>query len=108
MKEGATASKAPSLEVFEFGPYNADRHPSDILPALPMFRHLFSPLSTDPSTMTLKASKVLVADVECVTSTIVKVRGPTWYLKVKKGEQDELILCAAIGPQALIRTYQRH
>ena len=36
--------------------------------------------------MALKAYKVPLLDLECVTNTIVKLGGPTWYLNIKKGE----------------------
>ena len=85
MKEGAGAGVAPNLQVFEFGPLNLTRHPSDILPCLSIFRHLFAPLPTNPAEMHLRTVKVPIMDVECVTWTLLKVSGPTWYLNIKKG-----------------------
>ncbi|PGH18707.1 hypothetical protein AJ80_04360 [Polytolypa hystricis UAMH7299] len=83
-REGLAAGPNPSLQVFEFGPAHAKRNPSDILPYLPVFRHLFAPLPTFPKDMALKTYKIPLEDLECVTSTILKVGGPTWYLNIKK------------------------
>ncbi|KKZ63816.1 hypothetical protein EMCG_01920 [[Emmonsia] crescens] len=83
-REGMAPGPNLGLQVFEFGPINASRHPSDILPYLPAFRHLFSPLSTDPNVMVLKTCRIPLEDLECVTSTVVKIGGPTWYLNIKK------------------------
>jgi antiviral helicase SKI2 len=79
----------PSLQVLGFGPANPKRHASDILPFLPTFRNLFAPLPAAPSDMELKIHKIPVADLECVTSTIVKIGGPTWYLNIKKGKRNK-------------------
>jgi antiviral helicase SKI2 len=63
------------------------RHPSDILPFLPTFRHLFGLLPDRATDMTLKTCRIPLGDVECVTNTLVKVGGPIWYLNIKKGKQ---------------------
>jgi antiviral helicase SKI2 len=86
MKEGASGGAIPSLQVFEFGPAKATRHPSDILPCLPIFRNQFAPLPKQPSDMVLKAVKVPVTDLECVTSAVVKFHDPIWYLNIRKGK----------------------
>ncbi|KAG5301793.1 translation repressor [Histoplasma ohiense] len=83
-REGMAPGPNLNLEVFEFGPISGIRHPSDILPYLPAFRHLFSPLSTEPNEMVLKTYKIPLEDLECVTSTVLKIGGPTWYLNIKK------------------------
>ncbi|KAL1955256.1 hypothetical protein VTO42DRAFT_8854 [Malbranchea cinnamomea] len=100
MREGAGAGAAPNFQVLEFGPLNATRHPSDILPCLPIFRHLFVPLPSASSDMRLKTVKVPVTDLECVTSTLLEVRGPTWYLNIKKeaekfAHKELLTLCSS-------------
>ncbi|OJD17841.1 hypothetical protein AJ78_02082 [Emergomyces pasteurianus Ep9510] len=99
-REGMAPGPNFGLQVFEFGPINASRHPSDILPCLPAFRHLFSPLSTDPNEMVLKTYKIPLEDLECVTSTVVKIGGPTWYLNIKKeslkvAQKDLVPLCTS-------------
>ncbi|EEQ92072.2 DEAD/DEAH box RNA helicase [Blastomyces dermatitidis ER-3] len=85
-RDGMAPGPNLGLQVFEFGPISASRHPSDILPYLPAFRHLFSPLSTNPNEMVLKTYKIPLEDLECVTTTVVKIGGPTWYLNIKKVE----------------------
>ncbi|EEH44136.1 SKI complex RNA helicase subunit SKI2 [Paracoccidioides brasiliensis Pb18] len=84
VREGVAPGPNLGLQVFEFGPMKSSRHPSDILPYLPEFRHLFSPLSTEPFEMVLKTYKIALEDLECVTSTVLKIGGPTWYLNIKK------------------------
>ncbi|KAM5469112.1 Antiviral helicase ski2 [Microsporum audouinii] len=84
MKEGVTSGPVPSLNVFEIGPLESRRFPSDILPYLPVFRKNFHPLSTSPDHMALRSCKVPLANLECVTGTSVKIGGPTWYLNIKK------------------------
>lgn len=95
-REGMAPGPNLNLEVFEFGPINGSRHPSDILPYLPAFRHLFSPLSTEPNEMVLKTYKIPLEDLECVTSTVLKIGGPTWYLNIKKGKREPTFLIATL------------
>lgn len=51
-----------------------------------MFKHLLQTLPTRAADMALKSYKVPLLDLECVTNTLVKLGGPTWYLNIKKGE----------------------
>lgn len=44
-----------------------------------------TPLPTRAVDMTLKVCKIPIADIECVTNTIVRLNGPPWYLNIKKG-----------------------
>ncbi|OAT11538.1 DEAD/DEAH box RNA helicase [Blastomyces gilchristii SLH14081] len=99
-RDGMAPGPNLGLQVFEFGPISASRHPSDILPYLPAFRHLFSPLSTNPNEMVLKTYKIPLEDLECVTTTVVKIGGPTWYLNIKKeslkvAQKDLVPLCTS-------------
>ncbi|KAL1982697.1 hypothetical protein VTN96DRAFT_948 [Rasamsonia emersonii] len=84
VREGIAGGGEPSIQVLEIGALGDKRHPSDILPFLPIFRHLFRPLPTRSADMTLKTCRIPLADVECATSTMVKVGGPIWYLNIKK------------------------
>jgi antiviral helicase SKI2 len=85
VREGVGGGATPSIQVLEIGKLSHRRHPSDILPFLPRFRHLLHPLPTRAADMTLKVCKIPLSDLECVTNTMVKVGGPTWYLNIKKG-----------------------
>lgn len=85
VREGVSGGATPSLQVFEIGTLSNKRHPSDILPFLPAFRHLFNPLPTKSSQMTSKVCRVALSDLECVTNTMVKLSGPLWYLNIRKG-----------------------
>ncbi|EFR05149.1 hypothetical protein MGYG_08161 [Nannizzia gypsea CBS 118893] len=100
MKEGVTGGPIPSLSVFEIGPLESRRFPSDILPYMPMFREYFHRLSTSPENMALKSCKVPLANLECVTGTTVRIGAPTWCLNmhkeaVKVAEKEFSKLCAS-------------
>lgn len=86
VREGvSTAGPVPNIQVLEIGTLSAKRDPSDILPFLPTFRHLFRSLPTRSADMTLKVVRIPLTDLECVTNTMVKIGGPMWYLNIKKG-----------------------
>ncbi|KAL2872424.1 armadillo-type protein [Aspergillus lucknowensis] len=89
----------PVIQILEVGKLASKRHPSEILPFLPAFRQFFHPLPTRAADMTLKVFKIPLADIECVTNTIVKLGGPPWYLNIKKeaikfAEKELSNLCA--------------
>lgn len=76
--------------MLEVGTISSKRHPSDILPFIEIFRQYFQKLPTTAAEMTLKIVHVPLVDLECVTNTQVKVGGPIWYLKIKKGTNNSL------------------
>ncbi|OJJ46626.1 hypothetical protein ASPZODRAFT_152081 [Penicilliopsis zonata CBS 506.65] len=84
VKEGVSGGTTPSIQVLEIGTLSSRRHPSDILPFTPAFRHLLQPLPTRAADMTLKVCRVPIQDLECVTKTLIKLGGPIWYLNIKK------------------------
>ncbi|KAJ6002487.1 hypothetical protein N7451_005034 [Penicillium sp. IBT 35674x] len=84
VKEGVSGGPLPCIQVLEIGTISSKRHPSDILPFLPVFRPYLQALPSSSASMHLKAVKVPLENVECVTSTQVKVGGPIWYLNIKK------------------------
>lgn len=85
LKEGVTNATVPCLTVLEIGTLGNKRHPSDILPFIPVFRPHFRALPPNASAMHIKTVKVPLTDLECVTNTVVKSTGPIWYLNIKKG-----------------------
>ncbi|KAL2834288.1 armadillo-type protein [Aspergillus cavernicola] len=74
----------PVIQILEIGKLTNKRHPSEILPFLPAFRQFLTPLPSRTADMSLKVFKIPITDIECVTNTIVKLTGPTWYLNIKK------------------------
>ncbi|PWY73715.1 antiviral helicase [Aspergillus heteromorphus CBS 117.55] len=84
VREGVVGGPSPGIQVLEIGKLGSRRHPSDILPFLPGFKHLLQPLPTRSADMALKSYKVPLMDLECVTNTVVKLGGPIWYLNIKK------------------------
>ncbi|PYI21976.1 antiviral helicase [Aspergillus violaceofuscus CBS 115571] len=84
VREGIGGGATPTIQVLEIGRFGSRRHPSDILPFLPEFRHRFQSLPTRAADMTLKTSKVPLTDLECITNTMIKLGGPIWYLNIKK------------------------
>ncbi len=91
LREGASKGLAPTLELLSLGAKNPARHPSDLLPYLPSFRPLFAKLPTEVAEMELKVLKIPLSDIDSVTKTIVQVRGPIWYLRVKKGIDNQFV-----------------
>ena len=77
--------RAPTVELLSLGAKNPTRHPNDLLPYLPQFRQFFTKLPTQVAEMELNVHKIPLEDVDAVTGTIVKVRGPSWLLHIKKG-----------------------
>lgn len=86
VRKGVGGGATPSVQVLEIGALSSKRHPSDILPFLPGFRHLMRSLPTRAADMTLKVCKIPLLDVECLTNTMAKVGGQIWYLNIKKGK----------------------
>ncbi|KAJ5502374.1 hypothetical protein N7463_005248 [Penicillium fimorum] len=74
----------PCVQVLEIGTLSSKRHPTDILPFLPLFRPYFQPLPTRVDDMSLRVCKIPLSDLECVTNTQVKITKPMWYLNIKK------------------------
>ena len=73
------------MEVLSIGSTTGNRQSDHILPYLPKFRNRFGGLPTIAEEITLKAMSIPLGDVECITKTIVKVKGPAWYLRTRKG-----------------------
>ncbi|KAF9886665.1 hypothetical protein FE257_011178 [Aspergillus nanangensis] len=84
VREGVGGGSTPNIQVLEIGKLGSRRHPSDILPFLPHFRRLLQTLPTRGADMNLKVQKIPLSDLECITNTLVKLGGPTWYLNIKK------------------------
>ena len=85
VREGVSRGLTPTVEVLSFAARNPTRHSSDLLPYLRRYRKMFAPLPTDFATMDLNMVKVPLSDIEALLNHSVKVRGPQWYLKIKKG-----------------------
>jgi len=73
MREGVGKGFSPNLQVLEFGHADASRHASDLLPYLPKFRRLFTPLPNKKGSLRLRVASVPLSDVECITQTTLKV-----------------------------------
>src|SRR6266498_1136215 len=74
------------VQALELGALQPKRQQSDLLPFLPELRHLFAPLPQNTTDLDLRVKNVPLADVECVTNTVVKFDGPPWYLKIRPGK----------------------
>ncbi|KAF2843133.1 antiviral helicase [Patellaria atrata CBS 101060] len=86
LREGVSRGVDPVLHVLEISA-SEKRSPSDVLPYLPEFGHMFSPLPNKFSEMRLKESIVRLSDVECVTRTSIKCPQPQ---KISKDRQEAL------------------
>jgi antiviral helicase SKI2 len=87
MEDGVKAGG--TLKVLELGDVDRKVHSSDVLPYLPglKYRSLFTPLPTDRSHVKMRVITVAVEDVECVTRTLIKLKGPSWSIKMMKFQQ---------------------
>ena len=77
-REGVGRGLAPTVEVLSIGRKNSTREASDLLPYLPLFRPLFARLPRKMAEMELKAVKVPLGDIDCITKTTVKVSSQTY------------------------------
>ncbi|RMZ79548.1 hypothetical protein DV737_g3400, partial [Chaetothyriales sp. CBS 132003] len=82
-----TGSAAPYLKVLEVSNVDARGHATDMLPYLPAFRHLFTPLPKSAEQVKQGVIQVFLDDVECVTRTVIKISGPHWYIKIAGVQQ---------------------
>ena len=72
LREGITRLQTPALQVIELSQVNASKSPSDLLPYIPTFCHLFSPLPIKRADLRLHATTVSLTEVECITQTMLK------------------------------------
>lgn len=72
------------VDLLSLARTNASRNSSDLLPYVRQCRGFFTPLPSTAAQMSLQVLKVPVNDIECVTKTVLKVKTPMWYLKIKK------------------------
>ncbi|KAL2446187.1 Antiviral helicase SKI2 [Exophiala dermatitidis] len=84
LEDGLRGGPYPHFNVLEISDIDAKRSTRDLLPYLPCMRGMFTPLPNEPDRVKIGPTQVSLDDVECVTQTIVKVRGPHWYIKVAK------------------------
>ncbi|EXJ82553.1 hypothetical protein A1O3_06366 [Capronia epimyces CBS 606.96] len=84
LEDGIRGGPYPHLTVLEISDPETKRSTRDLLPYLPRLRMMFTPLPDQASQVKCGPTQVSLDDVECVSQTIVKVRGPQWYIKVAK------------------------
>lgn len=85
LEDGPRGGPVPHLNVLEISEIDPQRSTKDLLPYLPRFRTMYSPLPDKPAKVKQSVTQVLLDDMQSVTQTLVKVRGPPWYLQVRKG-----------------------
>ena len=85
LNDGIGGGPNPQVKVVAIGLLGAKRQNRDLLPYLPVFRPMFGPLPTDVNEIKAQVIQVPLEDVECVTMTSVKVRGPPWTIQFSKG-----------------------
>ncbi|KAF2457954.1 NUC185 domain-containing protein [Lineolata rhizophorae] len=75
LREGIMRGPDASLLVLEIST-RKKRQPCDTLPYIARFAHLFAPLSSDLSDLSLRVGLVMLRDVECLTQMVFKVQTP--------------------------------
>lgn len=72
LKEGSTGGPSPVVHVCEIRTKRDGRDSTDLLPYLPKYRKLFTKLPQVKKHVDTKTLQIPVADIECLTGTIVK------------------------------------
>jgi antiviral helicase SKI2 len=72
LKEGVSSGSSPTIHVCEIRTRRDQRDTTDLLPHLPRFRNLFTKLPQSVKHIGIKTLQIPLADLECVTNTIVK------------------------------------
>ncbi|KAF4629291.1 hypothetical protein G7Y89_g8854 [Cudoniella acicularis] len=72
VREGASTGGSPTVHVLEIKTQRDQRDSTDLLPYLPKFRTMFTKLPQHKKNVYTKTAQVPVADIECLTGTIVK------------------------------------
>ncbi|KIW77049.1 hypothetical protein Z517_09495 [Fonsecaea pedrosoi CBS 271.37] len=85
LEDGVRAGPNRGIKVLEISHVDAKRSTQDLLPYLPRVRMMFSALPANASQVKWRITQVGLDDVECVTQTVVKVRGPSRFIRIKKG-----------------------
>jgi antiviral helicase SKI2 len=85
LNDGIGGGPNPQVKVLAIGLVGAKRRNSDLLPYLPAFRPMFGPLPRDVDQIKANITQVFLDEVECVTTTSIKVRGPAWTIQFSKG-----------------------
>ena len=102
LEDGPRSGPQPTLKVLEIGDVYAKRSTRDLLPHLPKVRMLFSKLPNEVSRVRWMVTQVLLDDVECLTQTVVKVKGPLWYIKIPRG--NSILTTVQVDLRALLNS----
>lgn len=90
---GILLQDAPSLgtnaqmRVLKISHVDGKRNASDLLPYLPHFRSLFTPLPAKADQVKWEVTNVLLEDVEAITITNIKLKGPHSSIKTSKEQK---------------------
>lgn len=95
LKEGASSGSAPTVHVLEIKTRRDARDTTDLLPYLPKYRKLFTNMPSSKKAIGVKNLFIPVADVECVTQTILKgvipeIFGREGGFEALQGARDQL------------------
>ena len=91
LNDGIGGGPNPQVKVLAISLLGAKRRNSDLLPYLPRFRPMFAPLPTSVDQVKAHVAQVRLDDVECVTMTSIKVRGPPWTIQFSKGIDHDVL-----------------
>lgn len=89
LRDGFTKGTEITLPVLEIST-NKKRGPSDLLPYLEAFAHQFALLPQTVKDLSLRVTVVPIADVECLTETIIKSDGGIFKALGNKKERQKL------------------
>ena len=72
LREGSTSGPAPTVHVLEIKTKRDQRDSTDLLSYLPKYRKMFTKLPQLKKQIATKTLQIPVADLECVTKTVVR------------------------------------
>ena len=64
---------------------------------------MFSPLPDKSSRVRWNVTQAVLDDVECLTQTVVKVKGPPWYIRIPRG--NSILTAKQVDLRALLNSY---
>ncbi|KAK5086363.1 Antiviral helicase ski2 [Lithohypha guttulata] len=76
--------RTSGFKVLAIEHVDAKRNDTDMLPCLPRFRGFFEKIPRSANQLKTSVVNVALDDLEMITQTMVKVRGPPWYIKIPK------------------------
>ena len=87
LQDGVAPGPNAFIKVLEIGAVDGKRDATDLLPYLSVFRPMFTDFPKDASQIKHTVTNITLDDIEAITQTVVRVKGPQWYIKIPREQQ---------------------